>query len=195
MKVGLLYSGGLESNALLSYYQAKNIEVELLYLKFGFIWESAEIYNIKKFLNKNLVLHIVDLKDEFNVQQLGYVDSAEKNIIPNRNLLMLSIASTYFYNIGIIYIAIGLQGSIEYPDTSIEYLNTLEKLIAEGLREPKFKIEMPFYSLTKQEILSKFFDKIDLDKVFSCTNPHGNSMCMQCYKCRKLNELKLVRKQ
>jgi len=195
MKVGLLYSGGLESTILLSYYQMENIEVELLYLKVGFLWEDAELLNIKKNLDESLVLHIVDLGKQFNTKQLGYVDKVKKNIIPNRNLLMLSIASTYFYNIGIINIAIGMQGGIEYPDTDMNYLNTLEKLIAKGLQEPKFKIQMPFYGLTKKEILSRFGSKIDLDTVFSCTNPINNKMCMKCYKCKKLNNLKSKRKK
>lgn len=190
MKYGVLFSGGLESTALLAYYQEENIEVELLYIKFGFLWEKAELYNAKKNIDKNIKLHVLDFSKQFNSQQLGYVDSVKKNIIPNRNLLLLSTASTYFYNNNIINISIGMQGSNLYPDTSLKYIGSLESLIKEGLEEENFMIHMPFYGLSKDQILSMYLEKIDLNRVFSCTNPIGNSYCNKCYKCMKLNKLK-----
>lgn len=190
MKIGVLFSGGLESTALLTYYQEKDIEVELLYIKFGFLWEDAELYHAKKNIDKNVKLHILDFSHQFNSQQLGYVDSVKKNIIPNRNLLLLSTSSTYFYNINIKRISIGMQGSSLYPDTSLNYIGTLERLIQDGLEEENFKIEMPFYGLSKDQILSMYLEKIDLNKVFSCTNPIGNNYCNKCFKCKKLNKLK-----
>lgn len=190
MKYGILFSGGLESTALLAYYQENNIEVELLYMKFGFLWEKAELYNAKKNIDKNIKLHVLDFSEQFNFQQLGYVDSVKKNIIPNRNLLLLSTASTYFYNNNIIDISIGMQGSNLYPDTSLKYIGSLESLIKDGLDEENFMIHMPFYGLSKNQILSMYLKKIDLNKVFSCTNPIGNNYCNKCYKCMKLNKLK-----
>jgi 7-cyano-7-deazaguanine synthase in queuosine biosynthesis len=83
-----------------------------------------------------------------------------------------------------------MQGSKLYPDTSLEYISSLENLIRDGLEEKNFMIHMPFYGLSKDEILSMYLNRIDLNKVFSCTNPIGNDYCNKCYKCKKLNKLK-----
>ena len=190
VSIAILFSGGLESTAMLQYYINKEFSVELLYIKFGFVWEASELINIKSTIPKHIKLHIIDLSKEFNYKQAQLIDTQRKNIIPNRNLLMLSTASTYLYNINIFKIAIGLQGDTKYPDTSKKYINTLEKLIKIGLEEDSFEIQMPFYGYTKDKIFAQYKDSIDLDKVFSCTSPIDNKPCNLCYKCMKLNKLK-----
>jgi 7-cyano-7-deazaguanine synthase len=190
VSIAILFSGGLESTAMLLYYVNKGFSVELLYIKFGFSWETSELINIKNTIEKHIKLHVIDVSKEFNYKQAQLIDTQRKNIIPNRNLLMLSTASTYLYNINIFKIAIGLQGNSEYPDTSKKYITTLEKLIKIGLEEDSFEIQMPFYGYTKDEIFAQYKDSIDLDKVFSCTSPIENRPCKLCYKCMQLNKLK-----
>lgn len=189
MKIGILFSGGLESTSLLLHYEKLNYQIELLYIKFGFLWEVAELSHIERKFSQEYKIHILDLSHVLSTKQLGFVDSVEKNIIPNRNLLMLSNASTYFYNMNIFKIAIGLQGGLEYPDTSLEYLNSLKNLIQIGLQEPSFEIDLPFFGLDKDEIVT-LYDSLDLNEVFSCTNPVGIDRCHECFKCKKLDKIK-----
>jgi 7-cyano-7-deazaguanine synthase len=187
-KIGILFSGGLESTSLINHYKKLNFKIYPVYLKFGYIWEETELLYAKKISDfYNLNLEVLDYSKIINVSQLGKVTSAKQNIIPLRNLSLFTFSSIYFFNINVCKIAIGLQGSDEYPDTSIKYIQDCEKLISQGLQK-KFTIETPFYGMDKQTILNNN-DSIPHHMIFSCTNPINNKRCHQCYKCKILDNL------
>lgn len=187
-KIGILLSGGLESTSLINHYKKQNFVIYPIYIKFGYLWEETELFYAKRIAEfYKLTLEILDYSRILNVSQLGKVNRVEKNIIPLRNLSLFTFAAIYFFNKNIYQIAIGLQGSNEYPDTSLNYIKDCEKLISQGL-QIKFIIQTPFYGMDKQTILQKNPD-IPLDSIFSCTNPINNKRCHQCYKCEILDNL------
>ncbi|MEA2019022.1 MAG: 7-cyano-7-deazaguanine synthase [Campylobacterota bacterium] len=188
-KIGILFSGGLESTSLLNNYKKLNYNIIPLYIIYGYKWEETELIYAKKIAKfYNLNLNIIDYTNILNITQLGEVKSVKDNIIPLRNLSLLTFASLYFFKQNIYKIAIGLQGIEQYPDTSIDYIKNCEKLIQLGLENNSFKIEMPFYGQTKEEIYFNNQD-IPLELIFSCTNPVKNKRCHKCYKCLVLNKL------
>ncbi len=186
-KVVILFSGGLESTSLIEYFKEKNYQIKLLHIEVGYIWEKAELKNAQK-TARHYNLELKSINCPFGVKQLGFVKDKKSNIIKLRNLTLLSIGANYALANGITNIAIGLFGDKNYPDTSLQYLKTIEKLIIVGSME-NFKILTPFYGKTKKEIYATYKDKIPLDYVFSCANPQSGQRCGKCYKCQAFNQL------
>jgi 7-cyano-7-deazaguanine synthase len=186
-KVLILFSGGLESTSLIEYFKELGYETDLLYVQSGYIWENTELAHAKKIANYyDLPLNIVSCK--FGVKQLGFVKEKKDNIIPLRNLTLTTIATNYAISKEIYMIAMGLFGDKDYPDTSRDYLNKIEKLIAAGSCK-NFKILTPFYGKTKNIIYDTYKDKIPIKFVFSCANPHNGKRCNKCYKCKSYNKI------
>jgi len=187
-KIGILFSGGLESTSLVAFYKELNYKPILIYIKVGFIWEEAEIFyakQIAKYFNEDLL--VLDLVFP-NTPDLGEVNSVEENIILMRNLFLITNVANYLVNEKVFNLAIGLFGDKNYPDTSLEYITNIEKLISIGIGK-KFNIHLPFYGLNKKEVFNRYHQKIPINLVFSCVNPIGNNRCHKCYKCKKLDEI------
>jgi len=185
-KIGILFSGGLESTSLIINYL--ELKPELLYIKYGYIWEEAESYYAKKIAKHfGVNLTILDRKLP-NLKQLGFVKDVKSNIILMRNLSLIVDGAFYFVNNNIFNIAIGLFGDKNYPDTSLEYLTKLEELISLGVNK-KFNILLPFYGLNKEIVFKRFKNKLPINLIFSCANPIGLERCHKCYKCKKLDKL------
>jgi 7-cyano-7-deazaguanine synthase len=185
-KIGILFSGGLESSSLIKFFDG--YDVELLYIKYGFIWETAELEHAEKiadFFNKKLT--VLDRRI-MTLRQLGFVQDVKDNKILMRNLTLLVDGAFYFVNSDIYSVAIGLFGDKRYPDTSLEYIAKIESLISLGI-EKKFNILMPFYGLNKKIVFEKYKNYLPLDLVFSCTNPINGKRCHKCYKCKQLDKL------
>ena len=186
-KIGILFSGGLESTSLIVNYE-KNYKIKLIYIKYGYEWEEAELKFAKKianFFKKDLIILNYSLN---NLKQLGIVKSKKDNIILMRNLNLIVNGANYLVNNGIYNLTIGLFGDKDYPDTSKEYLKNLQNLISLGINK-KFNILLPFYGLNKKIIFEKFKEKIPLNLIFSCANPINSQRCHNCYKCKQLDKL------
>ncbi len=42
-RIGILFSGGTESTALIKYYKDKNYDISLLYIFMGYEWEKQNL--------------------------------------------------------------------------------------------------------------------------------------------------------
>ena len=189
-EVAILFSGGLESTALINHYKKLNYKIYLLYVKFGYTWEDAEFANANKIANfYNLQIDSIDYSNLISVKQLGHVNTINQNIIPLRNLSLIVLSTLKIYSHNINILSFGLQGNSNYPDTSLEYIRKTEELIRQGLQNDKFKIALPFYGMSKDEIYGNNRE-LPIQLVFSCTNPIGYSRCHKCYKCKILDSLK-----
>jgi 7-cyano-7-deazaguanine synthase len=187
-KIGILFSGGLESTSLISFYKRQNWEIVPIYIKYGFKWESTELVYAEKIANYfDVSLVILDRKIK-NIQDLGFVNNVKSNIILMRNLTLIIDGSYYLINNNVFHLALGLFGDKNYPDTSLDYISNIEKLISIGINK-KFNIFLPFYGLNKEIIFEKFKNDIPLDLIFSCTNPINGKRCHKCYKCKQLDKL------
>ena len=50
-RIGILFSGGTESTALIKYYKDKNYDISLLYIFMGYEWEKTEFKHAKLVAN------------------------------------------------------------------------------------------------------------------------------------------------
>lgn len=185
-RIGILFSGGTESTALIKYYKDKNYDISLLYIFMGYEWEKTEFKHAELVANFfNLSVDSLDFSNHFNSKSLGKVTNVQENIIILRNLTLLTLSSLYFINKNIFNLSFGLQEDFDYPDSNIEYIKKVEDLIKIGSMQKNFKIEIPFYNTLKEDILRNY--DLPLNLIFSCANPINNERCNKCFKCNELN--------
>ncbi|GAB6065319.1 hypothetical protein JCM9492_04110 [Aquifex pyrophilus] len=192
-KIVVLFSGGVESTALIVHYALKNYTVYPLYVKFGFPWENYEKEVAKKVLNilKGKFRGILNLKVDIANAPLKrfekYPSSEGELEIPLRNLILCTRGAIYAFKKGIDRCAIGSLGIYPFPDNKRDYFDKLEELISSGLGKP-FVIETPFFGMEKEEVIKRYGMYIPLSITLSCINPVNGKPCGKCIKCKEREE-------
>lgn len=198
LKVCILISGP-DSYAMLYGLTRKFYYIYPLYIKFGMVWEKAELYWIKFFLKQVKIEGIKKLKViKFNLKgilgkhwsvsgkgfPLFFNPKIGNSYIPGRNIFLLSIASLYASENGIENIALGVFATTMHPDCSNEFFSIMEKTLNTGLKNKKIHIITPFLGKKKEEIIKKY-KNIPFDMGFSCMNPQEVYHCGYCHKCKE----------
>lgn len=183
-KVGLLMSGGLDSAILASWLQKKNI-VQPIYCQSGHVWEKAELYWLKRFLNtirnrrleplKILSCPTADLyRTHWSItgEKIPAAKSGDLKVyLPGKNLLLITKAAVYCSLNQIHTLALGPLKTNPFPDAKASFFRNLENVCSAALNF-KFKIKTPFLNRTKQEVMA-LGKNLPLHLTFSCLNPHN----------------------
>ncbi len=123
-------------------------------------------------------------------------DPRPKTYVPNRNMILLSIAAAYAEtkNISNIYCGLQVHDQYGYHDTSQRFVDKLNSVLDEN-RILKIRITAPFAGMTKTEELQLLLDmdgNVDLLKnTITCYNPsdyhykneNGYKSCGVCPSC------------
>jgi len=116
-------------------------------------------------------------------------DATPKTYVPNRNMILLSIAAAYAETQNVEYVFTGLQIHDEYSywDTTARFVEKMNDVLNEN-RKVKIKLVAPFCSLSKKQelhILKELDNNLDLTLfTLTCYNPdiEGRS-CGICPSC------------
>lgn len=116
-------------------------------------------------------------------------DPRPKTYVPNRNMILMSIAAAFAETQNVDTVLCGLQVHDEYGyhDTTQRWVNKVNDLLSEN-RIIKIKLVAPFSQLSKQDellILQELDGNVDLTLfTLTCYNPDtdGNS-CGKCPSC------------
>jgi 7-cyano-7-deazaguanine synthase len=120
-----------------------------------------------------------------------------KTYVPNRNMILMSIAAAYAETRNVDTVVTGLQSTDEYNyhDTTARWIDKVNDLLSEN-RIIKIKLIAPFSSLSKYQeikILNELDGNLDLLlHTLTCYNPgpQGNS-CGKCPSCaERINAFK-----
>lgn len=192
-KVVLLLSGGIDSTVLLYWLNARNYEIFPIIINYGQItYEGEKTHAID-------VLSDLDINDLYsiNVPQLSKLGSGsligeypnevisdnewhDIEFFPNRNLIMLILASSYAYKINADNLAIGVVGK-SYKDTSLKFVNSFKNCIENSLRS--INIIAPFADKEREEVIKQAIElTVPLQKTFSC-NSLSDRHCQLCNSC------------
>jgi 7-cyano-7-deazaguanine synthase len=115
-------------------------------------------------------------------------DPRPKTYVPNRNMILMSIAAAYAEVEGISTIIMGLQvhDQYGYHDTTQKFVDKVNSCLNEN-RIIKISIIAPFSELSKLDeikILQDLDGNVDLlSSTMTCYNPHEGLSCGECPSC------------
>jgi 7-cyano-7-deazaguanine synthase len=205
-KVTMILSGGLDSTIAMrlavekygaenvsaltfDYGQKQKIEIERAKQSTAYLGvkhtvvDASFLYNISLGFSANVDTDIAmpTIKDVLS-------DPRPKTYVPNRNMILLSIAAAYAETQDSDTIFCGLQATdlYSYHDTSQRFIDKLNDVLNEN-RIIKIKIYAPFADLNKTDelqMLKELDDMQLLEHTLTCYNPDNNgSSCGRCPSC------------
>ena len=203
MKMVLIYSGGLDSTVLLYHLLAEGYTVSTLSVNYG-QRHQCELEHAARICRRTHVPHqIADLSSiqpllsgssltspEIAVAEGHYTEATMKStVVPNRNMILLSIATGYALSSGAEQVAYAAHSGDHaiYPDCRNEFADAM----AEAIRLCDWKtvkLTRPFVNWTKTDIVRRGAElKVPFEQTWSCYK--GNTVhCGRCGTCIERRE-------
>lgn len=196
-KVVVIYSGGMDSFTLLHRARAAGHEVHALSFDYGqrhvkeldcaaaVCRELGIPHKIVDMAPMAGLLSGSSLTDDVAVPEGHYEeDSMKSTVVPNRNMILLSLATGYAVSVGAQAVWYGAHGGDHaiYPDCRPEFVEKMDAVCRVANYEP-VRIEAPYMALDKGEILAEGL-KMDLDygQTWTCYNGR-EAACGKCGSC------------
>lgn len=203
-KMLLVYSGGMDSTALLKKLigEKPSEELWLLSFNYGSKHNESEGRSADFFSKKHKLKHLrvgLDFMALLNSHLLSsgeipeghYKDAnMKKTVVPFRNGVMLSVATAIAASseIDTIYLANHFGDHAVYPDCRKKFIESFADAAFYGTYN-NIEIMSPFCDSTKDEIISQninYFDD-DIQKTWSCYKG-GEVQCGRCATCFERRE-------
>lgn len=195
-KIGVLYSGGIDSAALVGKLAKEGFEVWPVYMQCGLPWEKTEKRWAKKFLLalkspyvKPLIMARAILEGayvknwSFTGKTPGAQSQDEEVFLPARNLLLILKALLTLTSEEISHLAIAILRGNPFSDATEKFFRNSETLLSDSFRR-KIKLSAPFRKISKQALLRSATD-LPLHLSFSCIAPQKGLHCGRCNKCEE----------
>ena len=198
-QVIVVYSGGMDSFTLINKAIKDGHEVKAISFDYG-QKHKKELLFAKNFCEILRIEHeIVDitsirnllkgsaLTDNIAIPQGGYADNSMKlTIVPNRNMILISMAIGYAVSSQASEVWFGAHAGDHaiYPDCRPEFVEKMNALALISDYKP-IGVKAPFLNLSKSEILLKGIEmNLDYSKTWTCYE--GKDLA--CGLCGSCNE-------
>jgi len=197
-KAIVLLSGGLDSTTVLAYALDKGYGVVTLSFDYGQRHKKelengkriAEYYNVKRKVFKIDLTQIggsalTDESIQVPKRKLEEIVNIPSTFVPSRNMIFLSIASSYAYvnKIDNIFIGVNAIDYSGYPDCRPEFIKSMQDSINKALLR-EVKIHTPLIDLSKKEIVELGLKlKAPLHLTHSCYEGREKA-CGMCDSCQ-----------
>lgn len=196
-RVGLLFSGGMDSAILLHVLLAEGRCVQPLYVAAGLYWEREEQRAVRRFLDAvacpnvgrlvTLALPVSDVyEDHWSVTGRGVPDAAspdEAVFLHGRNALLLIKAALWCQLHRVGELALGVLGTNPFADASPAFFDGLQ-VVLECSTDQRLRVVRPFGSMTKRQVM-RLGRQLPLELTFSCIAPVDGLHCGRCNKCQE----------
>ena len=168
MKALVLFSGGLDSTVLAAQLRADGIETRLLSIDYG--QRHAKELDMAEKIAQALglphrILRLHDLgpllggssltDDQVELPEGHYAEESMKaTVVPNRNMILLSLAGGHALSIGFNTIAYAAHAGDHtiYPDCRPEFADAMENAL--GLADwQNLNLHRPFVNFSKEELV------------------------------------------
>lgn len=169
----ILFSGGIDSTALIDYYIKSNYKVSALFFNYGqksLIYEQQAVKKISKYYD-------IDVKEI----ALGFSLRNKKGGLIGRNALLLT-ASLCLIPEDTHYIGIGVHYGTPYYDCSDTFIKDYQRII-DGYFNGSVILEAPFLNFTKKQIIEYCTkENVNLSYTYSCELGSKRN-CGKCLSC------------
>lgn len=207
-KAVIILSGGMDSTTLLYDLKSKGYEVDALSFNYN-QKHKKELKCAKRVCEELNVNHtILDLKllnkiapsaltrKDWKVPEGHYASkNMKQTVVPNRNMIMLSLATAYAIGIGAKEVYYGShKGDHEiYPDCRKEFVESMQKSIS-LCDWTKVKLKAPYLKYDKGQI-AKLGKKLNVNYSLTWTCYKGGKYaCGKCGSCvERLEAFKFAR--
>lgn len=201
-KVVVIYSGGMDSFTLLNECVEQGKKVYALSFNYG-QKHSKELHYAQKVCDQLGLPHkVVDitsihqlllgssLTDDIEIPDGHYEEESMKStVVPNRNMVMLSLAIAYAVSVEAHAVLFGAHGGDHaiYPDCRPEFVEKMAA-VSRVANYEEVDVRAPYIHLSKIEILSRGL-KLGLDYGKSWTCYKGREKaCGLCGACQERRE-------
>ena len=200
-RVVVITSGGLDSTVLCHYADTLYDELHLLSVDYGQRHKKELRYAVKTAERLNTHYDVVDLKgvtkllqgsaltDDVDVPQGHYsAESMRLTVVPNRNMIMLSVAIAHAVSQGAKAVLAGMHAGDHpiYPDCRPEFIKELNDAAVSGnlgFAYEGFNLLAPFVNSTKSDIVQLGADlDVPFAETWSCYEG-GTVHCGRCGTC------------
>jgi 7-cyano-7-deazaguanine synthase len=203
MKGVLILSGGVDSTTLL--YKMHSDGYEVTALTFNYAQKHKKEIDCAKAIAKRLDIthHVVDLSSlacllgdsallgGMQVPSCHYTkEAAKKTIVPNRNMIMLSVAAGYAeaHEIAEVFYAAHKNDSTIYPDCRPEFVQALRPAIRLATAWHPVELQAPFVDMSKAEIVRMGLAlRVPYELTWSCYKGEERP-CRTCPTCIEREE-------
>jgi 7-cyano-7-deazaguanine synthase len=192
--IGVLFSGGLDSGALIGSLLKKGFDVWPIYTQAGLPWEKIEFYWARKFLRSIRSPRLHPLRRvrllleqayqnnwSLTGKTPGFNSPDDEVFLPARNLLLITKAFLFLSWLDINTLAIATLEGNPFPDGKPSYFRMLEKVLSQSFAR-RIQIRTPFRNISKQEVIKRS-PELPWHLTFSCISPEGTKHCGRCNKC------------
>jgi len=206
-KVVAIVSGGLDSVTMAYELVHRNYEIILISYNYGQRHKKEILYATKCAENLGVQHHIVDLQvlsdllggssltsEEISVPDGHYAEESMRiTVVPNRNAIMINIATALAVSMKCNYVATGVHGGDHYiyPDCRPEFISAQTgalRLANAGFVSDEFEVLAPFVNISKDGIV-KIGEAIGVPwlETWSCYKG-GEIHCGSCGTCFERRE-------
>jgi 7-cyano-7-deazaguanine synthase len=197
-KIGLLFSGGLDSGILLGHLLRQGHRVQPFYVRSRLAWEPAELHAARGFLAEvspqfparlePLLVLELPLPDTYQAHwsvtghQPPDASSTDDAVyLPGRNAILLVKAAVWCHLHGIDRLALGVLASNPFADATPAFFEQFQRALNTALAAD-LQVLRPFAHLTKPQVM-QLGQGLPLHATFSCIAPRDVLHCGQCNKC------------
>jgi 7-cyano-7-deazaguanine synthase len=198
-KAVVIYSGGMDSRTVLEKAIHDDYDVHALSFNYG-QRHSVELEYARRVTDKKGIIHkIIDitsindllqgssLTGDIDIPEGHYEEESMKStVVPNRNMIMLSLAIAYAVSIGTDKVYYGAHAGDHaiYPDCRPEFLEKMNSVAAIANYEA-VNIYAPYLDGNKETILQDGFQMgVDYADTWTCYNGRKKA-CGKCGACQE----------
>ena len=196
-KVVVIYSGGMDSFTILNSALSEGYEIYALTFDYG--QKHSKEIEFARNVCKELQIHhrVIDitainqllqsssLTSNQDIPEGHYeADNMKSTVVPNRNMILLSLAIGYAVDIGANKVYYGAHSGDHaiYPDCRPEFVHSMNQVAKLANYEP-IEIVTPFLNNSKDEILAAGLAmNLDYGKTWTCYNGREKA-CGKCGSC------------
>lgn len=198
-KVVIIYSGGMDSYTVLHQTLSQGFEVHAVSFNYG-QRHSKELDYAKRVTDKYNIPHkVVDitsinqliggssLTDTMDVPEGHYEEeSMKQTVVPNRNMILLSLAVGYAVSIEAEAVYFGAHSGDHaiYPDCRTEFVDAMNS-VCKIANYQSVEVRSPFLAANKSEILTQGMALgLDYAETWTCYNGRAKA-CGKCGACQE----------